>query len=109
MYDLFAQLCVRGASILFVGGDDGGDIVVTPLPDVAAQALNFLIVVGGRDFVAESMGCATPLTSESPAAAGMISLLNDFLLSKGRNPLGFFDLWLYGQGVLRPQRYHLWL
>ena len=30
--------------------------------------------------------------------AGVISLLNDYQLSRGKPPLGFLNPWLYGQG-----------
>ena len=30
--------------------------------------------------------------------AGVITLLNDFLISKGEPPLGFLNLWLYSEG-----------
>jgi hypothetical protein len=30
--------------------------------------------------------------------AGIISLLNDYLISKGQPPLGFLNPWLYGEG-----------
>jgi tripeptidyl-peptidase-1 len=29
--------------------------------------------------------------------AGIISLLNDYLISKGESPLGFLNPWLYGE------------
>jgi tripeptidyl-peptidase-1 len=32
-------------------------------------------------------------------AAGIISLLNDYLLSEGEKPLGFLNPWLYGRGL----------
>ncbi len=31
--------------------------------------------------------------------ANIISLLNDYLLSQGKAPLGFLNPWLYGQGL----------
>ncbi|KAH9065155.1 peptidase S8/S53 domain-containing protein, partial [Lactarius deliciosus] len=53
------------------------------IPDVSAQALNFMIV----------------LTANLQTMAGIILLLNDFLLSKGWSPLGFLNLWLYSHGL----------
>ena len=32
-------------------------------------------------------------------AAGVISLLNDYLLSENKPPLGFLNPWLYGRGL----------
>ncbi|KAF8263860.1 hypothetical protein EI94DRAFT_550944 [Lactarius quietus] len=34
-----------------------------------------------------------------PSVAGIISLLNDCLISKGKPPLGFLNPWLYGEGL----------
>jgi tripeptidyl-peptidase-1 len=31
--------------------------------------------------------------------AGIVSLLNDYLLSTERRPLGFLNPWLYGKGL----------
>ncbi|KAH9045777.1 peptidase S8/S53 domain-containing protein [Lactarius pseudohatsudake] len=59
------------------------------IPDISAQALNFMIVVAHQDILADGTSCA------APTVAGIISLLNDFLLSKGWSPLGFLNLWLY--------------
>lgn len=39
------------------------------------------------------------LTSKLQAVAGIISLLNDFLISNGKPPLGFLNPWLYGNGI----------
>ena len=41
---------------------------------------------------------STVLTGNIQAAASIISLLNDYLLSTGRPPLGFLNPWLYGRG-----------
>jgi tripeptidyl-peptidase-1 len=32
--------------------------------------------------------------------AGIIALLNDYLLSRGKKPLGFLNPWLYGLGTV---------
>ncbi|KAG9124088.1 hypothetical protein FRC07_012889 [Ceratobasidium sp. 392] len=58
-------------------------------PDVAAQGRNYKIVLNGKE---------TPITGTSaatPTFAGVISLLNDYRLSKGKKPLGFLNPWLY--------------
>ncbi|KAH8982942.1 subtilisin-like protein [Lactarius hatsudake] len=63
-------------------------------PDVSAQAIGFAIVLGGRlKYVEGTSGSA-------PTVAGIISLLNDYLISKGSQPLGFLNPWLYGTGRL---------
>ncbi|KAH9007685.1 peptidase S8/S53 domain-containing protein, partial [Lactarius deliciosus] len=52
------------------------------------------IVLGGRlKYVEGTSGSA-------PTVAGIISLLNDYLISKGSQPLGFLNPWLYGTGRL---------
>ncbi|KAH8995019.1 subtilisin-like protein [Lactarius akahatsu] len=62
------------------------------IPDLAAQALNIRIIEGNEAFVADGTSCAVP------TVAAIISLLNDYLLSMGRGPLGFLNPWLYGLG-----------
>ncbi|KAH9165558.1 hypothetical protein EDB89DRAFT_2233294 [Lactarius sanguifluus] len=37
--------------------------------------------------------------SQVQIAAGIVSLLNDYRLSKGRTPLGFLNYWLYDFGI----------
>ncbi|KAH9057760.1 subtilisin-like protein [Lactarius vividus] len=62
-------------------------------PDISAQALKFSLVLGGKfEFVSGTSGSA-------PTVAGIISLLNDYLISKGSTPLGFLNPWLYGTGL----------
>ncbi|KAH8979849.1 subtilisin-like protein [Lactarius akahatsu] len=62
------------------------------IPDISAQALRFPIIVkGGRKVVYGTSGSA-------PVVAGMISLLNDYLISQGKVALGFLNPWLYGSG-----------
>ncbi|KAH9175605.1 subtilisin-like protein [Lactarius sanguifluus] len=65
------------------------------IPDLAAQAVNFRVIIGNNAFTVEGTSCAVP------TVAGIISLLNDYLLSTGRNPLGFLNPWLYGLGPSR--------
>ncbi|KAH8980020.1 subtilisin-like protein [Lactarius hatsudake] len=59
------------------------------VPDISAQALNFVVVVNGNPFRVSGTSCATP------TVAGVIALLNDFLISEGKDPLGFLNPWLY--------------
>jgi len=58
-------------------------------PDISAQALNFQIVLDGTVVGVNGTSCSTP------TAAGVISLLNDFLISKGKSPLGFLNPLIY--------------
>ncbi|KAH9000630.1 subtilisin-like protein [Lactarius hatsudake] len=62
------------------------------IPDIAAQALRFPIFVDANDFVADGTSCSTP------TVAGIISLLNDYLIANGRPPLGFLNIRLYDDG-----------
>ena len=40
----------------------------------------------------------TRLITDVQTVAGIISLLNDYRISKGDPPLGFLNTWLYGRG-----------
>ncbi|KAF8260175.1 subtilisin-like protein [Lactarius quietus] len=58
-------------------------------PDVSAQALFLTIIVSGQyEYVSGTSGAA-------PTVAAIISLLNDYVISKGKAPLGFLNPWLY--------------
>ncbi|KAH8990968.1 subtilisin-like protein [Lactarius akahatsu] len=72
--------------LLSLGGHPGGRGV----PDVALQAIDFRVVLNEGTWTSGGTSCSTP------AAAGIISLLNDYRISIGRPPLGFLNLWLYG-------------
>ena len=86
------------------------------IPDVSAQAVNFTIVFLTNTYRVSGTSAAAPvcLTSLAPlcvvrpriqliaslqTVAGIISLLNDFLISEGKDPLGFLNPWLYGDGL----------
>jgi len=58
-------------------------------PDVAAQATDFEIVVGGRTELVDGTSCATP------TFASIIQLVNSDRISKGKAGLGFLNPWLY--------------
>ncbi|KAH9005361.1 subtilisin-like protein [Lactarius deliciosus] len=62
------------------------------IPDIAAQALRFPIFVDDDDFVVDGTSCSTP------TVAGIIALLNDYLITNGRPPLGFLNIRLYDDG-----------
>ncbi|KAF8259523.1 subtilisin-like protein [Lactarius quietus] len=62
------------------------------IPDISAQALRFPTIRKGEGYYVSGTSCS------APTAAGVISLLNDYLLSIGRKPLGFLNPWLYGEG-----------
>ncbi|KAH9040234.1 subtilisin-like protein [Lactarius hengduanensis] len=63
------------------------------IPDLAAQAVELHIIIGNDGFAVDGTSGATP------TVAGIISLLNDYLLSTGKSPLGFLNPWLYGLGA----------
>ncbi|KAH9026053.1 subtilisin-like protein [Lactarius pseudohatsudake] len=62
------------------------------IPDIAAQALKFRFLVKNAGAVADGTSFSTP------TVAGMISLLNDYLITNGRPPLGFLNIRLYDDG-----------
>ncbi|KAN0097087.1 Peptidase S8/S53 domain containing protein [Tylopilus felleus] len=62
------------------------------IPDVAAQAWNFLIVYQGQSAYITGTSCA------SPTFASFVSMLNDARISAGKPPLGFLNPWLYETG-----------
>ncbi|KAH9031560.1 subtilisin-like protein [Lactarius hengduanensis] len=67
-------------------------------PDIAAQAQNFQVVVGGSTISVAGTSCSAPnteLTALCQTVAGVFSLLNDFLISQGKAPLGFLNPLIY--------------
>ncbi|KAH9165964.1 subtilisin-like protein [Lactarius sanguifluus] len=62
-------------------------------PDISSQAVKFFTIVGGQ------LGHTSGTSGSAPTVAGIISLLNDYLISKGSPPLGFLNPWLYGSGL----------
>ncbi|KAF8268743.1 peptidase S8/S53 domain-containing protein [Lactarius quietus] len=63
------------------------------IPDVSAQVLKCVSITKGRRIYVQGTTCA------SPTVAGIISLLNDYQLSRNRPALGFLNPWLYGDGL----------
>ncbi|KAI0271753.1 subtilisin-like protein [Russula aff. rugulosa BPL654] len=58
-------------------------------PDISAQAMNFQVVLAGKVVNVGGTSAACP------TAASVISLLNDFLISRGNSPLGFLNPLIY--------------
>merc|ERR1712113_839756 len=52
-------------------------------PDVAAQSVNFMVVLDRIPYPVSGTSCS------SPTFAGIVSLLNDLRLKKGQSSLGF--------------------
>ncbi|KAA1473405.1 tripeptidyl peptidase A [Dentipellis sp. KUC8613] len=63
------------------------------IPDVAAQADNFRVFVGGR------AGLVGGTSAASPTFAAIVSLLNDARISRHLPPLGFLNPLLYTVGL----------
>ncbi|KAH9164912.1 subtilisin-like protein [Lactarius sanguifluus] len=61
-------------------------------PDIAAQAAGLRMFLNGKEHEVGGTSAATPVVS------GIISLLNDWLILTGQEPLGFLNPWLYGRG-----------
>jgi tripeptidyl-peptidase-1 len=61
-------------------------------PDLSAQALYFQIVWNETYSVISGTSASTPLMSS------IIALVNDALISSGKQPLGFLNPWLYSEG-----------
>ena len=84
------------------------------VPDIAMQSFNYEIILNRRGYQIDSTSCATHvrltpflvpslccpssvtrLISNEQAAAALFSLLNDYLISNHRPPLGWLNPWLY--------------
>ncbi|KAH9164918.1 subtilisin-like protein [Lactarius sanguifluus] len=63
------------------------------IPDIAAQASRFEFFSNGNELSGGGTSVAAPVV------AGIISLLNDWLVLTGQPPLGFLNPWLYGRGL----------
>ncbi|KAK8188187.1 peptidase S8/S53 domain-containing protein [Phyllosticta capitalensis] len=61
-------------------------------PDIAAQGQDFVVTWGGDNILLDGTSASTP------AAAGIITLVNDALIAAGKSPLGFLNPWLYSEG-----------
>ncbi|KAF7981545.1 hypothetical protein HWV62_33141 [Athelia sp. TMB] len=115
----FAQLGARGVSLLFGSGDGGvgsGEcttndgtnktmfIPTFPAtcvnPEVAADSASNANFVTGGGFSndGDDTEADSGTSASTPAAAAVISLLNDYLISKGKPPLGFLNPFLYSKG-----------
>jgi len=58
-------------------------------PDVASQAYNFPIFVGGSEMAVDGTSCASPVFS------GIVALLNDIRLNANKAPLGWLNPLFY--------------
>ncbi|KAH9163166.1 subtilisin-like protein [Lactarius sanguifluus] len=62
------------------------------IPDIAAQAVLFPVYFRNARVNQDGTSCSVPVV------AGIISLLNDYLITNGRPPLGFLNIRLYDDG-----------
>ncbi|KJY02362.1 tripeptidyl peptidase-like protein [Zymoseptoria brevis] len=60
-------------------------------PDISAQGYGFVVVYGGKNTLVDGT------SASSPAAAGILTNVNDALIAAGRPPLGFMNPWLYSR------------
>ncbi|KAF8269933.1 peptidase S8/S53 domain-containing protein [Lactarius quietus] len=63
------------------------------VPDIASLAEGVRFFIGEELYTVAGTSCSTPTVS------GIISLLNDYLISTDRQPLGFLNIWLYDRGI----------
>jgi tripeptidyl-peptidase-1 len=87
------------------------------IPDLASQAHRLGIFIYEELYITGGTSCSTPvrlflfipyalrrpssstqLTANVQTVSGIISLLNDYLISTDRRPLGFLNIWLYDRG-----------
>ncbi|KAI9452110.1 subtilisin-like protein [Lactarius psammicola] len=63
------------------------------IPDISAQAVKFKFILNMQPTLRSGTSGSTPIV------AGIISLLNDYRISKGISPFGFLNPWLYSDGL----------
>jgi len=65
-------------------------------PDIAAQSVDFVIIVEGKSEGVSGTSCA------SPSAGGIFGLLNDLRLQNGMKQMGFLNPFIYETGGKDP-------
>jgi len=58
-------------------------------PDIGAQAVDFIIIVSGKEVAVDGTSCA------SPTSGGIFALLNDLRFQNKMSPLGFLNPLIY--------------
>ncbi|KFY49119.1 hypothetical protein V495_00707 [Pseudogymnoascus sp. VKM F-4514 (FW-929)] len=92
---LYQELAVRGYLAQIGKKNDGYfNKKGRGFPDIAAQSYRYHVYDSGKDVQYQGTSCA------SPAAAGIISLLNSARLSSKLPPFGFLNPWLYTIGQI---------
>lgn len=69
-------------------------------PDVSATGHNLLLILRGEIDIGDGTSAATPIF------AGILSLLNDYLLLNNQSPLGFANPFLYQVAADYPQSFY---
>ncbi|EPS98883.1 hypothetical protein FOMPIDRAFT_1125451 [Fomitopsis schrenkii] len=70
------------------------------IPDVAAEGVNFTIVVDTQTGLVDGTSCATP------AFTGIVALLNDARIASGRPPLGFLNPLIWALNAWHTTPFH---
>jgi tripeptidyl-peptidase-1 len=85
------QTSVVASYLKSIGSTNAGKFNVSGrgFPDIAAQAVNVEIFVGGLAGTVDGTSCATPIF------ASTVALINDQLVAAGKSPLGFINPLLY--------------
>lgn len=71
------------------------------IPDVAAQAKNFMIIATGPDAAGKPQfleGVIGGTSASAPVFASVVSLMNNARLTNNMSAMGFLNPWLYGPG-----------
>eukprot|EP01084_Bolivina_argentea_P075526 136918_1 len=69
-------------------------------PDIAAQSVDFEIIVGGKSEAVSGTSCA------SPTAAGIMALINDLRAQNGQAKLGFANPFIYQTAAAEPTAFN---
>merc|ERR1719245_2051458 len=69
-------------------------------PDIAAQSVDFEIIVNGRSEAVSGTSCA------SPTAGGIFALLNDLRDQNGQSKLGFLNPFIYQTAASNPDAFN---
>lgn len=69
-------------------------------PDIGAMGQNVIIVSDGKYLVTGGTSASTPIV------AGVMSLINDYLISNGEPPLGFVNNLLYKMAAEQPDTFN---
>merc|ERR1712087_431991 len=69
-------------------------------PDIAAQSVDFEIIVNGKSTAVSGTSCA------SPTAGGVMAMLNDLRAQNGMSKLGFLNPFIYQTAAADPTAFN---